>query len=265
MAHRGEEVRLGPIGQLRVLACHLCFRARFLTAMSHELRTPLNAIQGYAQLIEMGLHGPVTDEQKVALNRINQSQHHLLALITDILNFAKIESGRIDFAVTDVPLFEAVERAVVLVAPQMHAQGLRFELVPCVQSLTMRADPERFQQIIVNLLANAMKFTLPRDGQAGAVTVSCDRCDPVGWFEPNGPAMVAVRVRDTGCGIPANKFEAIFDPFVQIDRNKVRQSQQGVGLGLAISRELARAMNGELTVESVEGEGSTFIITMPQG
>jgi signal transduction histidine kinase len=237
-------------------------KSEFLATMSHELRTPLNAISGYVDLLSMELRGPVTDAQREDLARIKKSGQHLLSLINDILNLARIESGRLDLQPADVRLTGILADVEALIAPQMHAKGLSYSDANGTGSLTVHADPEKLQQILLNLLTNACKFT----PSGGSVQVTCDRAPhPHAPGTPNGQRMVALRVADTGRGIPNEKLASVFEPFVQIDRHATHGSQQGVGLGLAISRHLARAMGGDLTVVSVVGVGSTFTLTMPMG
>ena len=223
-------------------------KSEFLAVMSHELRTPLNAIGGYAELIEMGIRGPVTAQQQEDLRRIQTSQRHLLGLINEVLNYARLETGTVHFDLADVPVREAVIGAELLVAPQARSKGLTLAVTDCAPDLEVRADAEKLRQIVVNLLSNAVKFTDP----GGHVEVSCDRDD----------ARVRVRVRDTGIGIPADKIAAIFDPFVQV-RADLTRPHEGTGLGLAISRDLARGMGGDLVAESTPGVGSTFTLTLP--
>jgi signal transduction histidine kinase len=224
-------------------------KSEFLAVMSHELRTPLNAIGGYAELIELGIRGPVTPEQCADLERIQRSQRHLLGLINGVLNYARLETGNVRYDITDVQADELLATCEALVAPQARAKRLRLSVPPCPPSLTFRADREKVQQIILNLLTNSIKFT--DDG--GTVEVACaDEGDSV-----------AINVSDTGCGIPPEKLSAIFDPFVQVDARLTR-TQEGVGLGLAISRDLAQGMRGDLMVESTAGQGSTFTLRLPR-
>jgi PAS domain S-box-containing protein len=232
-------------------------KSEFLAVMSHELRTPLNAIGGYAELIELGIHGPVTEEQRTALARIQHSQRHLLGLINGVLNYSRIEAGAIRYQITDVAVAEVVNEAHALVAPQFQARGLVFTWSGCAPETRVRADHEKLRQVLLNLLGNAAKFTHPRDGEQGHVTVSCD-LSPAG--APRG--CLRLQVRDTGEGIAADKLAAVFEPFVQGDQRLTRTSE-GVGLGLAISRDLARGMGGDLTVESTLGVGSTFSLDLP--
>jgi PAS domain S-box-containing protein len=224
-------------------------KSDFLTTMSHELRTPLNAIAGYAELLALGIRGPVTDAQREDLARIQRSQRHLLSLINDVLNFAKIESGHVDFDTRDVALSEIVGTIEVLVAPQLRARGLRYACEACDSAARVHADPDKVQQILLNLLSNAIKFTEP----GGAITVSVELED----------AAAAIHVRDTGCGVPPDEIEEIFEPFVQLHRG-LTTAHEGTGLGLAISRDLARAMAGDITAESTPGQGSTFTLTLPR-
>lgn len=223
-------------------------KSEFLAAMSHDLRTPLNAIGGYADLVRDGLYGPVTDAQVSAMQRIRRAEDHLLALINDILSYAKIEAGRLTVEVTEVPVNEMLAELRLLVAPQLDAKGLRYEFRPGPPGVMMRADRERATQILLNLLTNAVKFTVD-----GTITVDVDATDDA----------VLIRVHDTGPGIAPDRMATIFDPFVQAGRFG-EPRKEGVGLGLAISRELARAMGGELTAVSELGRGSTFAVRLPR-
>lgn len=225
-------------------------KSEFLAVMSHELRTPLNAIGGHAQLIELGVHGPVTNEQLTALERIQRSQRHLLGLINGVLNYAKIDAGVVIFDIVDVHVDEVLATCGAITAPQARTKQLDLRLHRCDQRLTVRADAEKLQQILFNLLSNAIKFT----DAGGSVTIECETANE---------AVVAIRVSDTGHGIPADQCERVFEPFVQIDTRLTRASE-GTGLGLAISRELARAMSGELVVASKVGVGSVFTLTLPR-
>jgi PAS domain S-box-containing protein len=225
-------------------------KSAFLAMMSHELRTPLNAIGGYVQLIEIGIHGPVTEAQLEALSRITRSQRHLLRLINDVLNLARIEAGRVEYNLEQVRLREVADTVLPMIEPQLDARRIRCE-VKVPRSLAAIADRDKVQQILLNLLSNASKFT-PADG---AVTV-----DAFANGAPNG--VVSLRVRDTGVGIAADRLEHIFEPFVQVDDSHARRSE-GTGLGLAISRDLARGMGGDLRAESEAGKGSTFILSLP--
>ncbi|HEX5075027.1 MAG TPA: ATP-binding protein [Gemmatimonadaceae bacterium] len=225
-------------------------KSEFLAIMSHELRTPLNAIGGYAELIELGIRGPVTREQLNDLERIQRSQQHLLGLINGVLNYARLESGNLRYEVTDVPVDDLLATCEALVAPQARVKRLKLVVRPSPESLTIRADAEKVQQIVLNLLTNSIKFT--DDG--GRIEMMCELLDD---------ATVAIRVTDTGRGIAPDKLGTIFDPFVQVDVRLTR-THEGVGLGLAISRDLARGMGGDLVVDSTLGKGSAFTLRLPR-
>ena len=221
-------------------------KSEFLATMSHELRTPLNAIGGYVQLMELGIHGPVTDAQREMLGRVARSQQHLLRLINDLLNLARIEARRVDYAVDNVVLADALHSVTTMIEPQLTAAGLSFtSSVP--GDLVARADDEKVQQILLNLLNNAVKFTPAK----GRVTVDASR-------DVHGHR-VCIRVSDTGIGIRPEKLENIFEPFVQLREKRT----EGTGLGLAISRDLARGMGGDLEARSNDGNGSVFTLTLP--
>jgi PAS domain S-box-containing protein len=224
-------------------------KSEFLAAMSHELRTPLNAIAGYADLLAMGVRGPVTPEQVEDLQRIKRSQHHLLGIINDILNFSRIEAGRTTYDCGPVPIHEVMDSVGQMIAPLATSKNITFEIASCPESAVAWADRSKVEQILVNLLSNAIKFT-----NDGGVTLSCD------WKDAK---TVSISVSDTGLGIPAEERERIFEPFVQVKRS-LTQGNEGTGLGLAISRDLARAMDGEITVTSEPGKGSTFVLRLPR-
>ncbi|HEU4561487.1 MAG TPA: PAS domain-containing protein [Longimicrobium sp.] len=224
-------------------------KSEFLAVMSHELRTPLNAIGGYAELMEMGIRGPVTEQQRGDLHRIQQSQRHLLGLINEVLNYAKLESGAVHFDVEDICVRDALGAAAALVAPQAGTRGLVLDVLPCPPEMSVRADPDKLRQILLNLLSNAVKFT----DRGGRVELACAA----------DAARVRLTVRDSGIGIPADQLERIFEPFVQV-RADLTRTAEGTGLGLAISRDLARGMGGDLTAESTPGTGSTFTLTLPR-
>ena len=223
-------------------------KTQFLATMSHELRTPLNAIGGYTELLEMGIHGPVTPAQREALVRIQRSQEHLLNLVNNVLNLVKLDTHHVQYHMADVAMEPTLQFVAEATGPQLQAKRLHYAQRPCA-GVSVRADAEKLRQILINLLSNAIKFT--DDG--GTITISC---------VAEGP-QVRIDVADTGCGIPAEQLKVIFDPFVQLDR-RLNRPIEGTGLGLAISRELAQGMNGELTGGSVLGEGSTFTLRLPQ-
>jgi signal transduction histidine kinase len=225
-------------------------KTEFLATMSHELRTPLNAISGYVDLLDLEIRGPITPLQREDLRRIQRSQQHLLSLINDVLNFAKLEAGQVEFHTAKVPLANLVADIEQLVAPQLAARKVSYSCIGCAENFSVRADEEKARQILLNFLTNAMKFT----NAGGSVTMRCEERDNA----------VAISVSDTGRGIPEDKIDHIFEPFVQIDRHLTPSAHQGVGLGLAISRDLARAMRGDIEVESQVGVGTTFTLTLPR-
>jgi signal transduction histidine kinase len=224
----------------------------FLATMSHELRTPLNAVAGHAQLLEMQIHGPVTEAQRDTLLRIQRASQHLLGLINDVLNYARLESGRVEYDMRPVPLSELVAQTLPMIEPQIAAKHLTLETK---LDATMRvwADAEKLEQVLLNLLSNAVKFT---DSGGRIIVETAERGDGT------QPADLAfVRVADTGRGIPADKVEAVFEPFVQV-RVGLRRDIEGTGLGLAISRDLTRGMGGELRLRTTLGVGSAFTVSL---
>jgi len=226
-------------------------KSNFLAMMSHELRTPLNAIGGYTQLLQMGVHGPLTPDQERDLARIERSQAHLLTLITDILDFARIDAGRVQFNVRDVLVDDVLASVEALATPLLRGRPLAFTCARCPapSALAVRADRDKLCQVLLNLVGNAIKYT--PDG--GDVSVLADTEDRV----------VRLRVQDTGPGIPNDQIGQIFEPFVQGERS-LNRPEEGLGLGLAISRELVAGMGGSLSVASELGRGSVFVVTLPR-
>ena len=206
-------------------------------------------IAGYTQLLELGLRGPVTDEQHRDLQRISASQQHLLGVINDILNFSRLEAGQMSYKIENVSVQQILESAEALMAPVASARQVSLEIKQCPRDAVIRADRAKVEQILINLLSNAVKFTLP----GGHVWLECAL----------GEAAATITVKDTGIGVDPDHFEPIFDPFVQVGRSLAKPSE-GTGLGLAISRDLARAMSGDVTVESEPGKGSAFSLILPR-
>jgi signal transduction histidine kinase len=226
-------------------------KSEFLAVMSHELRTPLNAIAGYTELLELGLRGPVTEAQLRDLARIRTSQQHLLRLISGVLDLSRIESGRVSYDIGVLPLDAFLSGLDTLVAPQAAAKSLTLEHVHAGEPLAVLADREKLRQILLNLLSNAIRYT----PSGGRVTVAA---------APRGERSVEIAVTDTGVGIAPEEQEKIFEPFVQLDRS-LTKVREGIGLGLAISRDLARGMGGEIEVSSGgAGEGSRFTVVLPR-
>lgn len=222
-------------------------KEKFLSMMSHDLRTPLTAISGYADLMAAAAFGPVTADQRQAMAFIKNACGELLRMINDILGFAQLGSGNIRVNIGTVPVPDAIERAASLLRLRFQEAGIAFHAHAVHSGMAVRADPDRLQQVLLNLLTNASKFTPSR----GRISVVAE--------EDEG--RVRIRVGDTGIGIDRDHLSKIFEPFVQI--GSTPGSFHGVGLGLAIGRELTRAMGGDLTVESTPGEGSVFTIDLP--
>jgi len=224
-------------------------KAKFLSTMSHEIRTPLQAISGYVDVISEGIHGPVTEAQLEELHNITAAIGYLLGLINDILNLTRLEAGKAELRLESVRVEAAITSAEMLVRHRIREEGLEYAREPGGEDLVVRADPDKLQQILLNLLGNAIKFTPP----GGRISVGCGRVDD----------RVGIHVGDTGRGIPPDQIAHIFEPFVQVNRQPLELSRQGAGLGLAISRELAHAMGGGISVKSVVAEGSVFTLTLP--
>jgi signal transduction histidine kinase/DNA-binding response OmpR family regulator len=236
-------------GEARMMAEHANnAKTVFLRAMSHELRTPLNAISGYTEILELGIRGVVNPDQLKDLGRIKRAASYLLRLINDVLTIARLEGAR-PLNVISIPVNPVLNEVEGLCVLQAKANGLTLTVKPADEEIRVAADAERFQQILLNLITNAIKFT----PTGGAITVTCE----------SDSTVARMSVTDTGVGVRLIDIERVFEPFVQIDRHLTTATQQGVGLGLSISRELARAMRGDLTLESTEGIGSTFTLTLP--
>jgi signal transduction histidine kinase len=235
----------------------------FLATMSHEIRTPINAALGYAELMQLGLAGPVTEQQKEYLGRLRLSSQHLLGLVNEVLDLSKAEAGQMTVAHEPAMTGEAIAAATALTLPLADTKGVRLvDRRPGEPGVPYVGDEQRVRQILVNLLSNAVKFTPP----GGVVTVACDTAREAALAgAPSGPGPWAyIRVEDTGMGIAPEEQERVFDPFVQAEPGLTRTAG-GTGLGLTISRRLARLMGGDLTVESRPGAGSAFTLWLPAG
>jgi PAS domain S-box-containing protein len=224
-------------------------KADFLAVLSHELRTPLNAIAGYLELLDIEVHGPLTTEQRAHVARLKANQHRLLAIIADVLDFAKLETGHVQFDIRPVALNDVLSGMDALVSPLVQTRGVKYTYVSIPSDVMVLTDRERLQQIVLNVLSNAVKFTPSR----GLVTMTVETTE----------AHVNIVISDTGPGIPSTRLEAIFEPFFRVPGGEVRKVE-GSGLGLAISRDLARAMGAQLTVSSTVGEGSAFTLRLPR-
>lgn len=225
-------------------------KAEFLRRMSHEFRTPLNAVLGYVELIDMGLHGAVTDLQRADLDRIRQSNRHLITLINEILDYARISSGAARYRSIPVHVGGVIDTVVGMLTSLADQKQIVCEKNLCGEFAIAHADPDRVEQIVVNLFSNAIKYSQP----GAHIRIECSV----------SPETVQVSVIDSGPGIPSDNLESIFEPFMQASLANTRV-EGGVGLGLAISRDLAVAMHGTLTVRSELGEGSCFTLTLPRG
>ena len=257
-----ERARLLETTQLARTDAEAANRAKsdFLATMSHEIRTPINAIMGYAQILDMGIPGSVSDEQRLHLDRLRRSASHLLGLVNEILDLAKVESGRMQVDREHATIDEAVEAALALTRPLAAAKGLSIvDQCAARHTISYLGDAGRVRQIILNLLSNAVKFTEP----GGTIVVDCElvEASDIPSLGSGGP-WLAVHVRDTGIGIAPVNLNHIFEPFVQEKSGPTRE-HGGTGLGLTISRRLARLMGGELSVRSTLGKGSAFTLWLP--
>ncbi|HSJ63414.1 MAG TPA: CHASE domain-containing protein, partial [Gemmatimonadaceae bacterium] len=224
-------------------------KSDFLAVMSHELRTPLNAIGGYVELLEMELYGPVSGDQRQTLGRVKRARDHLLGLINNLLDYARLEAGQEEFRLASVNVESLLDTVSELIAPQVHAGQLTFRREPGDAGVYIVTDSEKVQQVLLNLLSNAVKFTEP----GGTVTL--------GWEHTQRDVLITVH--DTGIGIAPDKLERIFDPFVQVE-SPLTRGRSGTGLGLAIVRDISTALGGEVTATSRTGEGSTFVVRLPR-
>jgi signal transduction histidine kinase len=224
-------------------------KTQHLASMSHELRTPLNAIAGYVEMMEMGIHGPLTSAQRSDLGRIRHNQRYLLRLINSVLTFMKLDSGHIEYELAVVSIAEMLASVEQTVRPLMQAKQLKYRKRKPPIELRVLADGGKVQQILVNLLTNATKFTDPK-GEVEVDFVADDR-------------VVRTQVRDSGIGIPSVELERVFEPFVQV-KDPGSRMIEGTGLGLAISRQFAEGMHGRLYAESERGKGSVFTLELPR-
>ena len=236
-------------------------KSQFLATMSHEIRTPINAVVGYADLLDAGISGDLTDKQQSYVDGIRGSSKHLHGLVSDILDLAKIEGGEMVVGTAELPLGEEVHAAISIIAPQATDKGLELtEEWACGEDLRVRGDRSRIRQILLNLLSNALKFT----DEGGRITVRCrtPHAAPPETGLPASERWVVVEVEDTGRGIPQDQIDRVFQPFVQGESGHTRRAG-GTGLGLTISRRLARLMAGELSVQSEVDAGSCFSLWLP--
>ena len=223
-------------------------KSEFLAVMSHELRTPLHAIAGYAELLTMGAHGALNDKQAESIARIQRNQQHLNGLIGDVLSFARLEAGKLDFDPVVFAVNEALDEVEPLIQHDLRRKTLMFVRHGCPSDLRVRADREKLRQILVNFLTNAIKYT----ENGGSISVGADA----------GPGSATIWVKDSGIGIPADQIARVFEPFFQVERGRTRRFS-GIGLGLTISRDLARAMGGDVTIDSAPERGTRVAVRLP--
>ena len=223
-------------------------KSDFLAAMSHELRTPIGAMSSYAGLLADGLFGPVGEQQQKQLLRIKTIAGHLLGIVEQILTAARVEAGREQVTLSNVDGISLVRDAILAIEPQVAEKGLVLTVELPAGPIAMHTDEVKVRQIVINLLGNAVKFT-----SAGSITIRVEQPDA---------ASVALHIADTGIGIGPHDIERIFEPFVQANRSSNRP-HEGTGLGLSVSRELARLLGGDLTVKSEFGVGSVFTAVLP--
>jgi signal transduction histidine kinase len=223
-------------------------KAEFLAVMSHELRTPLNAISGYVDILKTGLHGPLNEKQQESLGRMQRNQQHLLGLINDVLSFARVEAGHLQLKPTTLPIGQAIDAVESLILPELQRKAIVLTRQTFDETLSACADPEKLQQVLLNLLSNAAKFT----DNGGRIAIGAEVMK----------GQVRIWVRDSGIGIPKEQLSRVFEAFFQVDRGTTR-IYPGIGLGLTIARDLARAMHGEVTLESEVGAGTTASVILP--
>jgi signal transduction histidine kinase len=227
-------------------------KAHFVATISHELRTPMNAVLGYTELLADEIYGPVSPLQKDHLRRVSASGKHLLGLIEDLLGYARVEAGEETVRAEDVRLVDVVEQSLVLVRPLATKKGLRIRVEGPSEPIDLHTDPRKLRQVLVNLLANAVKFTTAGDV---VLLIRVEGRD--------AGVRVVFEVTDTGCGIALADQERIFEPFWQVDPTATHDAGS-TGLGLSVARQFARLLGGDVTVtRSAPGQGSTFVVSLP--
>ena len=236
-------------------------KSAFLATMSHEIRTPINAVIGYAEILEMGIDGSLTERQLAHVRRVRAGGEHMRTLVEDILDLARIEAGTLAVSRRSAPIRSVARAAVEMMSPAASAAGVELvDVSQCGEDLLFSGDEDRVRQVLLNLVANAVRFTSP----GGSVRVRCRVADGAGEAPRLGAAsgLIRVDVEDDGIGIAADDQDRIFESFVQLESGYTR-TREGSGLGLAISRHLARLMGGDLTVRSRPGQGSCFTLWLP--
>ncbi len=264
MALDNARLRKAAIGRVEAEAASKA-KSEFLAMMSHEIRTPINAILGYTELLELGLAGPLSAQQRDFLSRLRLSGTHLLGLVTEVLDLSKVEARQLPVAREPAMTGAAIASGIALTLPPAQAKGVQLVYTHSDApngdaGVSYVGDEQRVRQVLVNLLENAVKFTPP----GGTITVSSGTVDnaPLEAAVAGGGPWAFVRVVDTGTGVPRNRQAAVFEPFVQ-ETGGLTRTKGGAGLGLAISRRLARLMGGDLTLASEPGEGATLTLWLP--
>jgi phosphoserine phosphatase RsbU/P len=246
-----ERVRRESEERSRAVAGVNDVRERALATLAHDLRSPLNAIDSYSELLEGEIFGPVTDRQREALGRIRMSGRHLLAVLENVMEMARLSAGAVHLRPRPVRAEKVVQEAVQIVQHTVAAKAHALE-VDVDGSLLVVADPDRLRQVLLNLLGNAVKYT-PNEGSIRVRAAAGER---------GGRSWAALSVSDTGPGIDAGEVEAVFEPYYRIGGS---DAEPGTGLGLAISKELVRQMGGEIVVDTEVGRGTTFTVLLPRG
>ena len=224
-------------------------KSDFLASMSHELRTPLNAILGFSQLMEYSPNDPLTDKQKESVGHIKTGGHHLLSLINDILDLAKIEAGKADLVFESIPVLSSVDECQALISTLAEKRGIKVQIMPDhARNVAVRADHVRFNQVLLNLMSNAVKY----NNDNGTITIS---------FEKKSNGFLRLNVTDTGNGIPDDKAGELFKPFSRLGAEHT--DIEGTGIGLVVTKELVERMDGNLGFESEVGVGTTFWVELP--
>lgn len=248
-ARLGGEVRLEMEERLRASEGAKTAKDRALATLAHDIRTPLGAIQGYCEILEAGIHGDINDKQRETLSRVRMSGRHLLSLLDNVMDMARLNAGVVRLSAEPVHLTGVARDTIQMLLPAAEARRQQLELNDA-DDVVVIADPDRLRQVLVNLVGNAVKFT--PEGGSISVTATATTID--------GDVHGEIRVTDTGPGIAEAEQDAIFEPYY---RSEGTEEAAGVGLGLAISIGMVEQMGGQLLLESDPGEGSTFIVRLP--
>jgi two-component system, sensor histidine kinase and response regulator len=233
-------------------------KSQFLANMSHELRTPLNAVMGYSQMLENAMAREMDDKKKKYLHYIHISAQHLLELVNDILDLARVDSGKLELAKAPVPLASFIQDLQQVMAPYAEGKSIRIDVSLAPEITRLTADPVRLRQILLNLINNAVKFNHP--GGSVSLRVYAESEEPDSDTTP--ASWVCFEVADTGIGIPEDYYEKVFNEFYQVDNSYARR-HEGTGLGLALTKRLVEQHGGSIFLHSVLNQGSTFTVKLP--